>query len=97
MNYKNKVIVIIATVLILGFFYWYFLLKSGTENKIPMQVDQLTADQKLDLVSNTSFAPTLGISDSEKESLLNMTDTGTYSVSSDLSEEEKLEILKNTN
>ena len=94
MNYKNKVCIaaILIVVLITGLFLWYFSSRS-VENQTP-QIEQLTEEQKLDILSQIHSTSTVVIPDSEKLNVLNNIHTNaTTSFSSD----EKLKILNKTN
>lgn len=99
MNYKNKgiIVTILALILIFGFSYWFFSLRLNTENteNKTSQTEQLTDEQKLDILSKTSNTPNVTIPDAEKLEILNKINTNIQPTN--LSDEEKLQILSGTN
>ncbi len=94
MNDKKKSIVITVFVLILalGFLYWYFSLRNTKTSLV-----QLTDQQKMAILSETSSEPVEVISYDEKQKILNNLDATIQKPITNFSNEEKLQILNQTN
>ncbi len=93
-NYKNKntIIIILVSILILGFFSWYFLIKQKNSDKISQET-HLTNQQKLNMLATTPKTPIKFISNNEKKKILNEININKKPVGS-ISNEEKLQLLK---
>ena len=103
MKHKKKYIIAGALILILllGFSYRFFLMKK--ENQAPgisqnemFETTQITNQQKFEILSATSSAPTATTSNTAKMNILKKVDTNVKPVNN-LSDKEKLEILNQTN
>lgn len=93
MPYRNKIILITVTalILVLGFLYYFFL------RKMP-NIEQMTVDRKVGILSTITNTSVETISDTEKQKILNKADTGTSTKMVDLlSDEERLQILDKAN
>ena len=95
---RNILITILLFILILAVSYWYFFLTPQTKNNNikTQQAEELTEQQKIDILSTTSSVPAKIVSDVERKSSLNRIDKSVKPVNS-LSIEEKLKILNQTN
>ncbi|MFH0755456.1 MAG: hypothetical protein V1910_02205 [bacterium] len=100
MNQKNKkiVIIIFVSILVLGFLFWFFLLKLNIFNFKKPDINnkiQLTNQQIFDILSATSNVPAKIFSEKEKKAILNKINKKMETKK--LSKEEILQILNKEN